>query len=106
MISQKKSKHVSMNSCLLKLLPRELKTKTKINQQTTIKNNRKIKKQQKSKSNGKYNTYHGPLSQKWIDGRYRSLFLHVMLTQVMSNLSPGFTVVLESIHNNPLSRLY
>ena len=64
MISQKKSKHVSMNSCLLKLLSRELKTKTKINQQTTIKNNRKIKKQQKRKSNGKYNTYHGPLSQK------------------------------------------
>ena len=64
MISQKESKHVSMNSWLLKLLSREIKTKTKINQQTIMKNNTKIKKQQKSKSNGKYNTYHGPLSWK------------------------------------------
>ena len=72
MISQKESKQVSMDSWLLKLLSRDVKTKAKNNQQTIIKNNRKIKKQ-KSKNNGKNNTYHGPLSQKWIDGRYRSL---------------------------------
>ena len=37
------------------------KHKTKINQETIIKNNKKIKKK-KNKSNEKYNTYHGPLS--------------------------------------------
>ena len=43
MISQKDSKQVSMDSWLLKLLSRDMKTKTKINQQTIIKNNRKIR---------------------------------------------------------------
>ena len=38
------------------------KHKTKINQETIIKNNKKIKKKKKNKSNEKYNTYHGPLS--------------------------------------------
>ena len=55
MINQKESKQVIMDSWLLKLLSRDMKTKQKkikINQQT-------IK--------------HEPLSQKWIDGRYRSL---------------------------------
>ena len=47
------------------------------------------------------NTYHGPLSQKWIDGRYQSSILYDLLTQVVSNLLPGFRVVLESIRNNP-----
>ena len=43
MISQKESKQVSMDSWLLKLLSRDMKakTKTKINQQIIIKNNRK-----------------------------------------------------------------
>ena len=47
MISQKESKQVSMDSWLLKLLSRDMKKqnkqKTKINQQTIIKNNRKVK---------------------------------------------------------------
>ena len=72
------------------------KNNTNINQQT-IKKLKIIE----SKNNGKYNTYHGPLSQKWIDGRYRSSIFYALLTQVMSNLLPGFRVVLESIHNNP-----
>ena len=74
MINQKENKQVKMDSWLLKLLSRDMKQKqkTKINQQTTITNNRKIKNNRK-KSNGKYKTYHGPLSQKLIDGRYRTL---------------------------------
>ena len=44
---------------------------------------------------------HYPRNGKWIDGRYRSSILYALLTQVMSNLLPGFRVVLESIHNNP-----
>ena len=43
MINQRESKQVSMDSWLLKLLSRGMKTKTKINQQTVIKNNRKVK---------------------------------------------------------------
>ena len=45
MINQKESKQVRMDSWLFKLLSRDMKTKTKtkINQQTIIKNNRKIK---------------------------------------------------------------
>ena len=39
-------------------------------QPTIIKNKRKRKNNRKIKSNGKYNTYHGPLSQKWIYERY------------------------------------
>ena len=39
----------------------------------------------KIKSNGIYNTYHGLLSQEWIDGRYWSPFWYVMLTKVMKN---------------------
>ena len=96
-----------MDSWLLKLLSRDMKTKSKNKDQPT-KNYKKItekKIQPKNKSNGKYNVYHGPLSQKWIDGRYRSLIWYVMLTQVMSNLLPGFRVALESIRNN-LNRLY
>ena len=75
MISQKDSKQVSMDSWLLKLLSRDMKTKTKNKDQPTNNHTKKEenKKQQKSKSNGKNNTHHGPLSQKWIDGRYRSL---------------------------------
>ena len=61
MINQKESKQVSMDSWLLKLLSIDTKTKTKNKDQPT--NNHK--KEQKSKSNGKYNTHHGPLSQKW-----------------------------------------
>ena len=67
MINKKKSKQVRMDLWLLKPLPKNMKTKTKnINQQIIIKNNRKIK-NNKIKSNGKFNTYHQPLSQKWID---------------------------------------
>ena len=44
MISQKDSKQVSMDSWLLKLLSRDMKTKTKNKDLATIiKNNRKIK---------------------------------------------------------------
>ena len=46
MISQKDSKQVSMDSWLLKLLSRDMKTKTKNKDQLTnnkIKNNRKVK---------------------------------------------------------------
>ena len=50
MISQKDSKQVSMDSWLLKPLSRDMKTKTKINQQTTIKNNGEIKNNRKVKA--------------------------------------------------------
>ena len=55
MICQKESKQVSMDSWLLKLLSRDMKTKTKkkINQQTIIRNNRKIKNHRKVKAMGK-----------------------------------------------------
>ena len=46
MISQKDSKQVSMDSWLLKLLSRDMKTKTKNKDQLTnnkIKNNKKVK---------------------------------------------------------------
>ena len=45
MINQKESKQVRIDSWLLKRLLRDMKSKTenKINQQTIIKNNRKIK---------------------------------------------------------------
>ena len=48
MINQKESKQVSMDSWLLKLLSRNMKTKTKNNDKPTnnhrkIKNNRKVK---------------------------------------------------------------
>ena len=52
MINQKESKQVRMDSWLIKLLSRDMKTKTK---------------------NKDPPTNNGPLSQKWIDGRYRSL---------------------------------
>ena len=51
MISQKDSKQVSMDSWLLKLLSRDMKTKT--NQKTIIKNDRKIKNNRKVKAMGK-----------------------------------------------------
>ena len=35
------------------------------------------------KNSGIYNTYHGPLSQEWIDGRYWSPHWYVRLTKVM-----------------------
>ena len=46
MINQKESKHVRMDSWSLKLLSSDMKQKqkTKISQQTIVKNNRKIKK--------------------------------------------------------------
>ena len=81
-----------MDSWLLKLLSE--KHENKNNKQ------RSTKKQPKSKNSGKYNTCHGPLSQKWIDGRYWSSLLYALLTQVMSNLFPGFRFVLESIRSN------
>ena len=65
MNNQKESKQVRMDSWLLKLLSRDINTKnnTKINQQATLKINRKIK-NNSNKSNGKCNTHHGTLSQK------------------------------------------
>ena len=69
MIRQKESKQIRMDSWLFKLLSRDMKTKTNIKQQTIIKNGKKYKKEQKNKSNGKYDTYHGPLSQQWINGK-------------------------------------
>ena len=55
MISQKDSKQVSMDSWLLKLLSRDMKTKekTKTNQPTIIKENGKIKNNRKVKAMGK-----------------------------------------------------
>ena len=55
MISQKESKQVSMDSWLLKLLSRDMKTKTKNKDQPTNnhKNNRKIKNNRKLKAMGK-----------------------------------------------------
>ena len=54
MIKQKESKQVSVDSWLLKLLSRDMrtKTKTKTNQQTIIKNSRKIKNNRKVKVMG------------------------------------------------------
>ena len=72
MINQKESKQVRMDSSLLKLMSRDMKTKKK-KQRSTNKQSQKMTKnikEQKNKSNGKYNTYHGPLSQKLIDGRH------------------------------------
>ena len=65
-----------MGSWLLKLLSRNMKTKTKDKDEPTN-NHKKIK--QKNKSNEMYNTYHEPLFQKWIDGRYRFLRLNFHL---------------------------
>ena len=82
-----------------------METKSKNKDQSTNhhKKYQECEKQQKSNSNGKYNIFHGPLSQKWIDERYQYLILYVMLTQVMSNLLSGFRFVLESIRNNSLT---
>ena len=66
MINQKESKQVRMAFQLLKLLSRDMKAEAKSKDKPT--NNHK--KQQKSKKNRKYNTYHGQLSQKWINGKY------------------------------------
>ena len=54
MIKQKESKQVSVDSWLLKLLSRDMrtKTKTKTNQQTIIKNSREIKNNRKVKVMG------------------------------------------------------
>ena len=56
MISQKEGKQVSMDSCLLKLLLRDMTARnkrTKINQQTIIKDCRKLKNNEKVKAMGK-----------------------------------------------------
>ena len=55
MISQKDSKQVSMDAWLLKLLSRDMKTKTKNKDQPTNnhKKNRKIKNNRKVKAMGK-----------------------------------------------------
>ena len=52
MIRQKESKQIRMDSWLFKLLSRDMKTKTKIKQQTIIKNRKKYKKEQKTKAMG------------------------------------------------------
>ena len=54
MNNQKESKQVRMDSWLLKLLSRDINTKnnTKINQQATLKNNRKIKNNRRIKAMG------------------------------------------------------
>ena len=57
-----------MNSWLLKLLSRGMKTQTKNKDQPTS-NHKKQTKKQKNKSDKKYTTYHGPPSQRWIDGK-------------------------------------
>ena len=88
-----------MDSWLLKLLSEKHENKNK-KQRSTNKQS-KSKNIIESKNYGKYNTYHRPLSQKWIDGRYWSSILYALLTQVMSNLLPRFRVVLKSIRNNP-----
>ena len=40
---------------------------------------------EKIKNSGIYNTNHGPLSQAWVDGKYRSLLWYVMSTKIMDN---------------------
>ena len=57
-----------MGSWLLKLPSRDTKTKIKNKKKT----NKQNKKHQETKTNGKYNTCHEPLSQEWIDWRYQS----------------------------------
>ena len=52
MINQKETKLVRIDSLLLKLLSGDMKTKTKINQQTIIKNNREVKNNGKVKAMG------------------------------------------------------
>ena len=65
MINHKESKEVRIDSWSLKLLSRDMKSKKNpITNQQTI-----IKKIQKNKGIGKYNTYRRSLSKKWIDGR-------------------------------------
>ena len=44
-----------------------------------------VKKTHTKQNNGIYNTYHGLLSQEWIDGRYWSPLWYVMLTKVMNS---------------------
>ena len=51
MINQKESKHVRMDSWLLELLSKD-KKKTKTNQQTIMKNNRKLNNNTKVKAMG------------------------------------------------------
>ena len=66
MINQEESKKVRIGFWLLKILSRDMKTRTKNKDQLT----NSYEKLQKSRRNGKYNTYHGPLSWTWIDERY------------------------------------
>ena len=50
-----------------------MKTKTTRKEDQPTKNHKKItekKTQEKNKTNGECYTFHGPLFQKWIDGRY------------------------------------
>ena len=54
--------------------------KNKSNKRQTVKKNTPAK-----QNNGIYNTYHGLLSQEWIDGRYWSPLWYVMLTKVMNS---------------------
>ena len=58
-----------------------------------LENKRKRNKNQLAKkvtkylgSIGKCNTYHGPLSQKWIGWRYRFSLWYVMLSQIINRL--------------------
>ena len=66
-----------MDSWLLKLLSRGMKIAkiSKIKGQATSnhKTNRKLKNNSKIKATGNVTPNMDPLSQKWIDGRYRSL---------------------------------
>ena len=65
-----------------------------------------VKKTHTKQNNGIYNTYHGLLSQEWIDRRYWSLLWYIMLTKVMNSTSLWFRVVLASSRNNVSGRVY
>ena len=74
-----KSKQVSMDSWLLELLSE--KHENKNNKQRSTNKESKSKKITESKSNEKYNTYHGLLSQKWIHG--------IPILNLVCHVNPG-----------------
>ena len=46
------------------------------------------------------NSYHGSLSQEWLDGTYLFLIYHAMLNQLINNPLPVFRGVLGSFRNS------
>ena len=58
------------------------------------------RKQEKIKSNGKYNIYQRPASQEWKDRRSRNSIYFFMLSHEINNLLHGFRVALESFRSS------